>query len=162
MGEGAGESATAGSRNLESVKAAERVMEAIELATAQRDRPEGEAPSILLLGLSPEAYMLRALRMVRANDLEQALLVLPFHLVAQLFAFLAHFAEQRMQPELTARISFRLLRLHHKPIVANRSMLELLHTLRDDMQVRALARRVRADPTGHCAGLVSLTLPSTR
>ena len=31
-----------------------------------------------MLGLSPEAYVLRAVSSVRANDLEQALLLLPF------------------------------------------------------------------------------------
>ena len=36
------------------------------------------APNLLLLGLAPEAYMLKQLGSVRAGDLEQALLILPF------------------------------------------------------------------------------------
>lgn len=42
----------------------------------------------LLLGLSPYLYMIRALRSVKAPDLEQALLVLPFYYVTRLISML--------------------------------------------------------------------------
>ena len=40
-------------------------------------------PNPLLLGLDPLRYFLRCLRSVKAPDLEQALLVLPFHYVSR-------------------------------------------------------------------------------
>ena len=42
----------------------------------------------LLLGLTPYLYLLRALRSIKAPDLEQALLVLPFHYVTRLISML--------------------------------------------------------------------------
>jgi U3 small nucleolar RNA-associated protein 12 len=42
-----------------------------------------QPPNPLLLGLSPLKYMVRCLRMVKAPDLEQALLVMPFHYVSR-------------------------------------------------------------------------------
>lgn len=44
-------------------------------------------PNPLLLGASPEAYMLRQLASVRAGDLEQALLILPFSDALRLLAY---------------------------------------------------------------------------
>ena len=48
----------------------------------------------LLLGLSPYAYMIKALRLIKAPDLEQALLVLPFFYVTRLISMLikVHFS----------------------------------------------------------------------
>ena len=41
----------------------------------------------MLLGLSPEQYMLKQLASVRASDLEQALLILPFSDALRLLSY---------------------------------------------------------------------------
>jgi hypothetical protein len=45
---------------------------------AKQPLPKPPPSNPLMLGLSPEAYVLRTVSSVRANDLEQALLLLPF------------------------------------------------------------------------------------
>jgi U3 small nucleolar RNA-associated protein 12 len=130
----AGESAAAGVRSRETLKQSERVMEAVDLADAERRRlaeaPE-TPPNPVLLGMDADAYVLRALRMCKAQDLEQALLVLPFHAVQRLFAYLVAFARKGLQPELTTRCACFLLKVHHNAVVANRAMAGVLRDLRE-------------------------------
>ncbi len=76
------------------VTAGERLLEAFELFSSERDRLNQQSqaegggegvtlpPNPLLLGLSPLPYLLRALQMIGQANLEQALLVLPFSKVS--------------------------------------------------------------------------------
>ena len=52
------------------------------------------APNPLLLGLPPEAYMLKQLGSVRAGDLEQALLILPFSDALRLLQYFCAWLER--------------------------------------------------------------------
>jgi U3 small nucleolar RNA-associated protein 12 len=58
----------------------------------QGEKQEEKAPSgpknPIMLGLSPYKYLARCLRQVKAPDLEQALLVMPFHYVSRLVPIL--------------------------------------------------------------------------
>ncbi len=94
--------ASAALRSIESVKGAEMLMEAMELveqemaigidskdAPSSNNYPSHKAHSNpLLLGLSPLRYMMRTIRSIKAPDLEQALLMLPFHYVCRLISLL--------------------------------------------------------------------------
>ena len=66
---------------------------------AARQGGRALAPNPLLLGASPEAYMLKQLASVRVGDLEQSLLILPFsdtlRLLALFCAWLDRGAEVR-------------------------------------------------------------------
>ncbi len=55
------------------------------------------APSPLLLGQTPEAHVLKALAGVRANELEQALLLLPYTDALRLLTFLCHWLRAGLQ-----------------------------------------------------------------
>lgn len=108
--------ATAALKNIESVKGGEAIMDALDLTEAEladlqehtqamraaentekdsgaagssqkRKRPQRNS-NPLLLGLSPYKYMMRALRQVKAPDLEQALILLPFSYVTRLISML--------------------------------------------------------------------------
>eukprot|EP00501_MAST-03F_sp_TOSAG23-6_P000393 GSMAST32.ASY1.ANO1.405.1 assembled CDS len=128
----ASESAAAGVKSKESLKATERIMEALELADAEKlrlkDSPQSSA-NPLMLGMSPEVYVMRSLREVKSQDLEQALLVMPVFTVQNLFLYLAEFARLGLHPELTTRCICFLLTVHHNSIVANRSMLNVLRDM---------------------------------
>lgn len=63
-----------------------------ELQSNPSTRAPGANP--LLLGLSPGAYVLKVLAGVRAADLEQALLSLPFTDALKLLAYLAAWLKQ--------------------------------------------------------------------
>jgi hypothetical protein len=61
-----------------------------ELASAEDSLRLGKAPKPgeLLLGKTPLRYMVHVLRQIASNDLEQALLVLPFHYVKRFISIL--------------------------------------------------------------------------
>ena len=119
---GGAEGSRPSTRSEASLKAGERLMEALEMADhedeAIRDRlSSGDIPNgsgalgsgvssssalaaakqrpenPLMLGLTPDRYVLRTLKMIKRPDLEEALLVLPFHLVERLVARLASLLE---------------------------------------------------------------------
>lgn len=98
---------SAGRRTIESVSAADSIIDALDVAAHEQEKeqeyhatvkaaaaatgssrkaaasaaaaaPKRPPPNPLMLGLSASAYVLRAVGSVRANDLEQALLLLPF------------------------------------------------------------------------------------
>ena len=96
----------AAAKSIESVKGGEMLMVALDLVEAelpaflameaagdglsgpQHKAGKQQYRNPLLLGLNPYMYMLRSLRAIKAPDLEQALLVLPFHYVARLISML--------------------------------------------------------------------------
>lgn len=59
--------------------------------------PKAPPSNPLMLGLSAEAYVLRAVGGVRANDLEQALLLLPFADALKLLQWVAGWLAQGNQ-----------------------------------------------------------------
>lgn len=66
-------------------------------AAAAAVLPPRPPPNPLMLGLSPEAYVLRSVSSVRANDLEQALLLLPFADALKLMQWVAAWLAQGNQ-----------------------------------------------------------------
>lgn len=114
---GEGLALPAGRRTLDSVGAADSIIEALEMAASETERQRQEmeaaealaseaAPSggskgskgeirkkkvsnnPLMLGLSPSAYLLRATAMVKPSDLESALLMLPFNDALSLLSYI--------------------------------------------------------------------------
>lgn len=95
---------------LESLKGGERLMEGLEIADGESKalaiwekanqaalaagqpglKPRSENP--MLLGVDPDRYILKVLRMIKQPDLEEALLVLPFHLVERIIEVLIFIA----------------------------------------------------------------------
>ncbi|KAF5835893.1 quinon protein alcohol dehydrogenase-like superfamily [Dunaliella salina] len=122
-----GGAAPAGRKTLESVSAADALVDALEMAAHEEERhrdhqkqlaaggksgaAQGLAPNPMMLGLTGSAYVLRALSSVRASDLESALLMLPFTDALRLLGYLPTWLEQ-----LVATASARplLLKLHKR------------------------------------------------
>mmetsp|Transcript_32735 Transcript_32735/g.72312 ORF Transcript_32735/g.72312 Transcript_32735/m.72312 type:complete len:987 (-) Transcript_32735:326-3286(-) len=100
--------APAGRRTLDSVSAADAIIEALDIAANEADRireHEAEkskaaaaggsskavkplAPNPMMLGLNPSAYVLRAVSNVKAADMESALLMMPFSEALKLLGYL--------------------------------------------------------------------------
>lgn len=148
----------AGRRTLESVGAADSIVDALDVA-ANEERKEAEYRAALkeaaaaaaaagggeaggklaggkgkgqggvkkppsnplMMGLSPGAYVLKCVSGVRAGDLEQALLLLPFADALRLMGYLSVWLAQGAQVELCCRAAALLLRLHHAQLVATPS-----------------------------------------
>jgi U3 small nucleolar RNA-associated protein 12 len=93
-------------------------------------------PNMLLLGLDEGAYLLRAISSVRATELEQALLLLPFESAATLLERLLPLVPSAPPAELMARCVLFVLKIHHKRIASSRGMLRLVSDLDESLRIR--------------------------
>ncbi|RKP12799.1 WD40-repeat-containing domain protein [Piptocephalis cylindrospora] len=143
-----GEGATAGKKTVETLKAGERILEAIDLADEEREawrayremevKMPGAAappnPHVLLAhmgnNVTPEQYVLKVVEKVKLSELEEALLVIPFDKAISLLGYLDLWAVRGWNVTLTSRILVFLLKTYHRQIVSNRMMRPLLDSIR--------------------------------
>lgn len=136
---------TATLKSLASVRSGELLMEAVDLVEAEiadialysvkaasglHARLAKRAPDVRLLGFEPMAYLLRCLRLIKQPDLEQALLVLPFHIVTRLLRLLIEMCQHaRYDVELSCRCAVFLLRCHFQAIISSRALIPEIQAL---------------------------------
>ncbi|KAK3097407.1 hypothetical protein FSP39_009376 [Pinctada imbricata] len=137
----------AGKKTVETVKGAERIMEAIELykeETAKLDQHEAECkrkgkqlppptPHPMMLAYrveTPARYMLMVIKKIKSSELEESLLVLPFNYVIDLLKILEIFINSGWEVELSCRCLFFLLRVHQGQITSNQVLLPVIDRLR--------------------------------
>ncbi|XP_076850458.1 WD repeat-containing protein 3 [Brachyhypopomus gauderio] len=152
-GEAGGEVEPAGRKTVETVKAAERIMEAIELyreetkklqehkaacEEAGRELPPLKMNPLLVAfgSISPSRYVLDVIRKVRSSELEVSLLVLPFSYVPDLLTLFSSFVQQGLEVELVCRCLFFLLRIHFGRITSNQMLLSVI----DDLRTNTIAK----------------------
>ncbi|KAG1892575.1 WD-repeat-containing protein [Suillus subluteus] len=132
-----GEAAAVTKQTSETLMAGERIIEALDLADAERTafqeyegkvaqagsleaagmQPPPRNPILAAYDLEPEAYVLQVVEKISSAALHDALLVLPFD-------------KKGWNISLVSRILFFLLKIHHHQIVANRVMRTALIPLR--------------------------------
>lgn len=135
----------AGRQTIETLKAGERLMEALDIGIADlelqkeyqeqlKKNPKAAMPSrnviLAALNVSAEKYVMDVCARIKAAQLEDALLVLPFDKVISLFVFIDLWAQNRWNMPLVSRVLATGLRIHHKQIVANQIMRPTLESLR--------------------------------
>ncbi|KAJ8086500.1 beta transducin [Marasmius tenuissimus] len=138
----------------ETLMAGERIIEALDLADAEREafrqyedsisrmsendamklQPPPRNPVLAGYDLEPEAYVLRVVEKIPNTALQDALLVLPFGKVVSLMNYLNIWALREWSIPLVSRIIFFLLKTHHHQIVANRIMRTSLIPLRKHLR----------------------------
>jgi len=143
----------------DTLMAGERLMEALDLADAERAairdyeeekarltvadslglQPPPRNPILAALDVSPEAYVLQIIEKIQSTALHDALLVLPFEKVISLMVYLDIWSQEGQNITLTSRILFFLLKTHHHQIVSNRRLRATLIPLR--LHLRASLRR---------------------
>jgi U3 small nucleolar RNA-associated protein 12 len=112
-------------RTLESTRAGERLSSALEIARGDRGNPE-------MLGLTPEAYILRTIRdSVTKSHLEEALLTLSYTDAVELLHNTLLWLDQGREIELSARTALFLVTSYESQLTstAQDSTVELLHQL---------------------------------
>ncbi|XP_078265225.1 WD repeat-containing protein 3 [Rhinoraja longicauda] len=145
-GEREGEAGLAGKKTIETVKAAERIMEAIELyreetmkleehrracAAAGKELPAPTNPILAAHGnISPSRYVLDVIRKVKSSELEESLLVLPFSYSPDLLTLFNEYIQLSLEVELICRCLFFLLRIHFGQITSNQMLLTVIDSLR--------------------------------
>ncbi|XP_060076229.1 WD repeat-containing protein 3-like [Ylistrum balloti] len=147
------EVAMAGRKTVETVKGAERLMEALELykeeteklqqhlAECKRAGKQLPMPPLhpMLMAFSvdtPLKYMLEVLKKIRSSELEESLLVLPFNYVIDLIQVMDMFLERGWHVELTCRVLFFLLRVHHGQVTSSPVLMPIIDRLRSSTQTK--------------------------
>nr|GMD58283.1 WD repeat-containing protein 3 [Ipomoea batatas] len=140
--------ALAGKRTQETLTATDSIIEALDMAEVEakciveheEEKSKGKIvdfqPNILMLGLSPSSYVLRAVSNVHTNDLEQTLLALPFSDALKLLSYLKDWASIPDKVELVCRMTTVLLQLHHNQLVSTVSARPLLTLLKEVIPAR--------------------------
>ncbi|EMC95327.1 hypothetical protein BAUCODRAFT_536540 [Baudoinia panamericana UAMH 10762] len=134
-GDGNEEVAAAGKQTIGTLTHGEKVLEALELCVAdleamnnhEREKqrnpnaaPPQRNPVFLARGnVTASQYMLQTLSAIPTPALNDALLVIPFSSLPNLFTFLSIFLRERMRPELAWRVVYFLLQVHMQQIVAS-------------------------------------------
>ncbi|KAK1922326.1 putative WD-repeat protein [Papiliotrema laurentii] len=139
----------------ESLMAGEKIMEAIELADAEREALEAYEEEVKRLGpeksagvvrpersaelkargdISGEEYVWKTLKSVPAASMEDALLVLPFRQVVSLLVYLDSWAKNNRDIVLASRILAFLLRTHSSQLIATRTLRTQLLELRGHLR----------------------------
>ncbi|KAK2905151.1 hypothetical protein Q8A67_006950 [Cirrhinus molitorella] len=146
-GETKGEAEPAGKKTIETVKAAERIMEAVELYREETEKleehkaacqaagkklpPPKMNPILVAFGnISPFRYVLEVMKKVRSSELEVSLLVLPFPYIPDLLKLFNGYIKEGLEVELVCRCLFFLLRVHFGQITSNQMLLSVIDELR--------------------------------
>ncbi|XP_041858457.1 WD repeat-containing protein 3 [Melanotaenia boesemani] len=152
-GETEREAAPAGKKTVETVKAAERVMEALEIYKEEARKmeehkyacemagkevpPPKPNPILVAFGnVSPSRYVLDVIKKVRSSELEVSLLVLPFPYVPELLKLFSSYIHQGLEVELVCRCLFFLLKIHFGQITSNQMLLSVI----DELQTSTLSK----------------------
>lgn len=144
------EVADAGKQTSETLMAGEKIIEALELgildlqlvqewtkakALKPNIAPPDRDPIYLAFGnISAEQHLLNVIQKIKVAALQDALLVLPFHLVTALFKFLRIWTERQWNMPLTCRILFFVLKTYHRQIVASKTMRPMLDEIRQHLR----------------------------
>ncbi|KAI8820199.1 WD40-repeat-containing domain protein [Fimicolochytrium jonesii] len=158
-GDNADEAAAPGKATAGTLKAGERLIEALDVWEEERRNldayervkagnpdavPPPRSPFIVALNIpdiTPEGYVLHVAQKIRASDLDEALLVLPFAKVVALLKNIVAWIDRAWNPTLTSRILFHLLRTHHHQLVSTATLRPTLTTIRRTLRAQLVAHR---------------------
>ncbi|XP_071700962.1 uncharacterized protein [Rutidosis leptorrhynchoides] len=138
----------AGKQTQETLSATDSIIEALDLAEDElkriaeheekkRNGKDAEfRTNVFMRGLSPSDYILQAVSKVHTNDLEQALLALPFSDALKLLSYVKDWSSNPDKVEVVCRIVTVLLQLHHNQLVATATTRPLLSLLKDILHAR--------------------------
>ncbi|XP_036780345.2 WD repeat-containing protein 3 isoform X2 [Manis pentadactyla] len=145
-GETQGDNYFTGKKTIETVKAAERIMEAVELyreetakmkehkaicKAAGKEVPLPINPILMAYGnISPSAYVLEIFKGIKSSELEESLLVLPFSYVPDILKLFSEFIQLGLDVELMCRCLFFLLRIHFGQITSNQMLVPVIEKLK--------------------------------
>ncbi|CAH3120735.1 unnamed protein product [Pocillopora meandrina] len=145
-GEVDGEAVKAGKKTLETVKAAERLMEAIDLYNEETAKMKEQGggreqvstnPILIAHGnITPARYVLEVVKKIRSSELEESLIVLPFSVATDMLTLLNHWLQRGWEVELSCRCLSFLLRIHHSQIVTNKVLVPVIDSLRQHAKSR--------------------------
>uniref|UniRef100_A0A672U6I7 WD repeat domain 3 n=1 Tax=Strigops habroptila TaxID=2489341 RepID=A0A672U6I7_STRHB len=147
-GETQGETGLAGKKTIETIKAAERIMEAIELYREEMAKLKEHKAICKAAGKEWLRLMLLSLCFL-LSELEESLLVLPFSYVPDLLRLFNEYIHLGSEIELLCRALLFLLKIHFGQITGNHMLVTVIENLK-----KTTISRVSEDVLGfNMAGL---------
>lgn len=146
-----------------SEKAAESIMECLQVGQDFDESGDKELPPLMRAynATSSDDYLMIMLEKIRPNDLEEALLILPFSTVCTLLDKIQTIADTRKdRTELICKIVLFLMRIHQKPIVGNHSLLPILQTIINKLQSVVVELRDMIGTNHHALQLLQRDIES--
>ncbi|RLN40215.1 WD repeat-containing protein 3 [Panicum miliaceum] len=138
-----------GRKTKETVTAADTIMDALDTAEEElkhlnqhklEEQNNGRAakfqPNVIMQGQSPSDYVLNVVSSIHPNDLEQALLALPFSDALKLMSYLKEWSTVPSKVELVCRVCLVLLQTHHNQLTTTPAARSLLTELKDILYSR--------------------------
>ncbi|XP_071495513.1 WD repeat-containing protein 3-like [Diadema antillarum] len=134
-------------RTVETLRGAERLMEALNLYQEETAKMDDHAqrckasnkqlplpdkhPILQAYGnLTPLKYVGEVLKKIKSSELEESLLVLPLDYALRLLPLLERLVDDSWEVELACRCLLFLLRVHHGQITSSQSLLPMIDRLR--------------------------------
>ncbi|XP_011691518.1 PREDICTED: WD repeat-containing protein 3 [Wasmannia auropunctata] len=127
-------------KTVNSEKAAELILECLEISSQYETElskagSTDKAPPLPLLMqaydcTSTEDFLLETFKRVRASELEETLLLLPYSAACDILQRLPNLLKNDYHAELLARLALCLVQAHHGPIVANQNLLPTLEIVK--------------------------------
>lgn len=145
----ADEVSRANTQTMESLKAGERIFEALAIADREKSEleeynksvqlgqpaiPPPSHPILAALNVSADRYVLNIVRQVKPAELEDALLTLPLAQVISLLSYLALWAEKVWNTPLLTRILAFVLKVYHPQITTSRVLRPTLESIRHHLR----------------------------
>ncbi|XP_074104219.1 WD repeat-containing protein 3 [Cotesia typhae] len=128
-------------KTVNSEKAAELILECLDVVKEYNKELENVKPPNAAPPLPPimqaykckttDEYLLETFKRIRASDMEETLLLLPYADACEILEYLPRLLKSDYQTELLVRLALTLIQAHHEPIVANSTMLPILEEVRD-------------------------------
>lgn len=129
--EGEDSAAAVTKHSIESLKAGERLYDALEMCIADIENP-GQQQHVILatLKISPDQYLLQVFQRIKPSMVEDALLTFPLDRIVKLFTFIRMWVDEGRNIPLVCRILFFCLRTFHKQIIATRVLQSDLNAIK--------------------------------
>lgn len=113
-------------------KAAESILECIDICEELENDIKGPLPPIMKAYNvnNTDDFILTVLAKIRASDLEEALLILPFNVVCNILMRIPKLVMKRKdQMEIICKVVLFLFRVHQKPIVNNKTLIHVIQEM---------------------------------
>lgn len=125
-------------KTIGSEKAAENILECLEVSKQfEAEETKNIIPPLMYAfeATNTDDFLLAVLTRIRASDLEEALLLLPFSSVCEILERIPKLTQTRQdQTEIICKVVLFLFRIHQKPIVNNQILLPVIQQIIDKLQ----------------------------
>uniref|UniRef100_A0A182TMX9 Small-subunit processome Utp12 domain-containing protein n=1 Tax=Anopheles melas TaxID=34690 RepID=A0A182TMX9_9DIPT len=149
-------------KTIGSEKGAENILECLEVSKQyEEEGGKGPLPPLMFAysATNTDDFLLTVLSRIRASDLEESLLLLPFNAVCELLERVPKLTTERKdQTELICKVVLFLFRVHQKPIVNNQVLLPVIQKIVQTLQAAVGELRDMVGTNFHAAQMLQREL----